>query len=159
MKSIDTFAKAGVYGVVFEGIKYFAKKDGTIKHGSDYVYPSDVLKKHFEIFRDKLHDRGMKFYSGENRLRSMGDDLCCCGIDGMGWRPNRANLNHYLFDRENYVRENYVFTDSMNSTRGNGCFQAISQDSLSTRFYSDKTFSEIVSLFARSKKFLKTLLP
>ena len=31
----------------------------------------------------------MKFYSGENRLRAMGDSMTCCGIDGLeGFKGN-----------------------------------------------------------------------
>ena len=35
----------------------------------------------------------MKFYSGENRLRPMGDSMTCCGIDGLeGFKGNDYNL-------------------------------------------------------------------
>ncbi|MDR2927586.1 MAG: hypothetical protein LBV41_05215 [Cytophagaceae bacterium] len=154
LKSIDYLHEAGVYGVVLEGMKYFQKKEQTVKLGNDYVYPSDLLKKHFEIFREKLHSKGMKFYSGENRLRSMGDDLCCCGIDGLGWKANTANLNHYLFDRQNYR-----FTDSMRTACGNHCFSSINQDSKAKKILNENTFEKIMNLYATSGKFLKVLLP
>ena len=154
LKNIDRFHDAGVYGVVFEGMKYFQKKPGTVKLGNDYVYPSEILKEHFEMFKEKLHAKGMKFYSGENRLRSMGDDLCCCGIDGLGWKVNTANLSHYLFDRENYR-----FTDSMRTSMGNSCFASSNQDSMAIRTLNELTFEEIMNLYAKSSKFLKLLIP
>ena len=153
-ENIDLFHDAGVYGVVFEGIKYFSQQTGTVKLGNDYVYPVNALRRNFETFKEKLHSKGMKFYSGENRLRSMGDDLCCCGIDGLGWKVNTANLNHYLFDRENYK-----FTDSMQTSSGNVCFSAMNQDSISKTTLRNLTFQEIMNLYAKSSKFLKVLIP
>ena len=154
LKSIDYFHDAGVHGVVFEGMKYFKKKNNTVKLGNDYVYPSDILKQHFEAFKEKLHEKGMKFYSGENRLRAMGDDLCCCGIDGLGWKPNTANLNHYLFNKANYK-----FTNSMHTNKGNACFFSINQASIVKKILREKTFEEVMHLYANSSKFLKMLLP
>lgn len=154
LKNIDRFNDAGVYGVVFEGIKYFSKQTGTVKLGNDYVYPANALRRNFEIFKEKLHSKGMRFYSGENRLRSMGDDLCCCGIDGMGWKPNTANLNHYLFDRVNYK-----FTESMRTSKGNGCFSSINQDSKAKTTLQELTFEDVMNLYAKSSKFLKMLVP
>jgi len=154
LRNLDLFQKAGVYGVVFEGIKFLQKKKETIKLGNDYVYSAEILKKHFEIFRLELHKRGMKFYSGENRLRSMGDDLCCCGIDGLEWKANTANLNHFLYDKENFN-----FTESMNTCNGNNCFTALNQDSISKQILIEKTFKEVMQLYAKSKRFLKVLMP
>jgi hypothetical protein len=154
LRNIDYFHDAGVYGVVFEGMKYFHKKENTVKLGNDYVYQSELLREHFTVFKQKLHGLGMKFYSGENRLRSIGDDLCCCGIDGLGWKVNTANLNHYLFDRENYK-----FTDAMRTSAGNGCFSSINQDTKAKKTLKEHTFEEIMNLYSRSSKFLKILLP
>jgi len=98
-RSVPIFAKAGVYGCVFESIKYQYKAEGTIKLRGDFVYPSEDLERDFKELRKICHDNGLRFYCGENRLRGMGDSLCCCGIEGLGWERNTANLNHYLFDR------------------------------------------------------------
>ncbi len=108
MQTLDKYKEVGVYGIVVEGIKYFKKTKGTVKAGGDYVYPIDVLRSHFEAIKNKAHRLGLRFYCGENRLRSMSDDLCCCGVDGLGWKTNKANLNHYHFDRENFA-----YTDQM----------------------------------------------
>lgn len=95
--NISDWADAGAYDVIFEGMKFQKKKRGLVKCGADMVYPVEVLKKDFSRLRDECHKWGLKFYSGENRLRRMGDDLTCCGIDGMeGFDPNRYNLNHLL---------------------------------------------------------------
>lgn len=36
--------------------------------------------------------------NGENRLRGMGDGLCCCGVEGVpGFVGNTFNYNHFIF--------------------------------------------------------------
>jgi hypothetical protein len=153
MNSIDLFHKAGVYGVIFEGMKYTVKKPGTIKLKGDFVYPVDELRKHFEVFKSKLHRLGMKFYSGENRLRSMGDSLCCCGIDGMGWRPNTANLNHRLYDKQSYV-----FTDKMKETGNTVVFYAMAQETMKRHFFKKHSFADIME-YMMSQGYYQCLIP
>lgn len=139
LKSIDLFHEVGGAGVIFEGMKYIVKKPGTIKLKGDFVFPVDDLRKHFQVFKDKLHKLGMKFYAGENRLRAMGDSLCCCGIDGMGWKPNTGNLNHKIYDVDNYV-----FSPSQKAKGNTRCFLAINQDTLSRKYYAGLSFEEVM---------------
>lgn len=95
--NIPKLAEAGVHGITIEGMKFVKKKDGMVKVGGDFCYPEHLLKHDFEILRDKCHKHGMSFYCAENRLRSMGDDMCCCGVDGLpGFQPNNYNLSHLL---------------------------------------------------------------
>lgn len=95
--SLEKIKEVGVYGVIIEGMKYRNKKPGLIKIGSDYTYPYEVIKKDFMKLKNKAHKLGLKIYAGENRLRKFGDNLTCCGIDGLdGFKPNIFNLNHIL---------------------------------------------------------------
>lgn len=97
MQSVQQFAEAGAYGIVVEGMKYAKKKPGLVKVGGDFCYPLADLCERFEALKEEAHRLGMKFYSGENRLRSMGDDMCCCGIDGLeGFKGNAFNICHIL---------------------------------------------------------------
>lgn len=97
IKSLEKFAEAGAYGIIVEGFKFKKAKKGTVKVGGDSVYPVAALKPKFAQLKENAHKLGMKFYSGENRLRSMGDDLCCCGIDGLkGFKGNSFNVNHII---------------------------------------------------------------
>lgn len=93
MKNIPRLAEAGVYGVVVEGMKFYKNKPGMVKVGGDVCYPLHILRPHFEAIKAECHRHGMKFYSGENRLRAMGDSMTCCGIDGLeGFKGNDYNL-------------------------------------------------------------------
>lgn len=152
-KSLQEFAEAGVYGCVFEAMKYQYKAKGTIKLQGDFVYPSKLLERHFKVFKQECHKLGMRFYSGENRLRSMGDNLCCCGIEGMGWKPNTANLNHILYDRENVL-----VTESMKKTRTCQVFKSIFQDTLSTRALKELSFSKMLDFAKQSPPHISQLI-
>lgn len=109
IKAIPKYAKAGIHGVILEAMKYTKSNiEGLVSVGSDRCYPVSALLPQYEAIKRACHKYGLKFYCGENRLRGLSDELCCCGIEGMGWRENKANLNHYLFDRDNFV-----FTEKM----------------------------------------------
>lgn len=96
-KNIPRFAESGAYGAIFEGMKFRIKQKGLVKVGGDLCYPVSALKPRFEELKKICHKNGIKFYSGENRLRKMGDSLCCCGIDGMdGFLENKYNINHFV---------------------------------------------------------------
>ena len=97
MESIKKIADAGAYAIIVEGMKFARKKDGLVKVGGDWCYPLDDLGERFAEMKAEAHKLGMKFYSAENRLRPMGDHLCCCGIDGMpGFKANNFNINNII---------------------------------------------------------------
>lgn len=152
-KSIELFSKAGVHGVVFEGIKYLKKVPGTVRLQGDFVYPSSLYKEQFSVFKKMLHERGMKFYCGENRLRSMGDSLCCCGVEGMGWRVNTANLNHYLYDRKNFK-----FTDAMQKEGSGVVFKPLNQSAIGSAVCR-MDYKKLMEMYTRDLGVVSTLLP
>lgn len=97
--SLNDFKSAGAYGVIFEGMKYTSRPNNNRyeleRVGGDLCYNKKLLQEHFELFRDKAHDLGLKFFVGENRLRTMGDSLCCCGCADL-FQINTFNCNHLL---------------------------------------------------------------
>lgn len=104
LKNIKLFRDAGAYGVVVEAIKFFDKQPGTVKFFGDNVYPLSVLKPHFFSIKEECHRNGLKFFSGENRLRSMGDSLTCCGCGDLEvFRPNKCNLNYAKLSPQDFV--------------------------------------------------------
>ena len=93
MENIPRIKEAGAYGIVTEGMKFAKAKPGMIRIGGDSCYPRAVLERDFLQIRQEAHRNGLRFYCGENRLRAMGDDMCCCGIDGLpGFKGNDYNL-------------------------------------------------------------------
>ena len=93
MKNIPRVKEAGVYGIVAEGMKFAKAKPGMVRIGGDSCYPKDVLERDFLRIKQEAHRNSLRFFSGENRLRAMGDDMCCCGIENLpGFKGNDYNL-------------------------------------------------------------------
>lgn len=102
--NLKRFKDAGAYGIIIEGMKWNSKHKGLVRVGGDFTYPISVIMKDFLQFREEAHRLGLKIYAGENRIRSLGDSLTCCGTDGMeGFIPLTYNLNHRVFDKQSMV--------------------------------------------------------
>lgn len=145
MSEIELLADAGVHGIILEGMKYQKRVvEGLVKHGGDYVYPAEMLLTQFQAIKKRAHAFGLKFYAGENRLRSLGDELCCCGIEELGWRENKANLNHILFD-PNGVE----FTDKMKEIDTAMPFKAISQEGIETHRLKLSSYAKEIVMHAK----------
>jgi len=108
LKNLSGYKQAGVYGIVVEGLKTLKKKAPCIERvAGDFCIPIQALRQDFSEIKAECRRLGLTFFSGENRLRTMGDSLCCCGVEGLeGWRVNRGNLNHIYFGQP-------VFTEAM----------------------------------------------
>ena len=139
MNSLEKFAEAGAYGVIIEGMKFRKIKKGLVRVGGDSVYPIGALKPKVAQIKEKAHKLGMKFYSGENRLRSMGDDLCCCGIDGLeGFKSNSFNINHIINGGE------FEMTPAMENPGTAVCFKTCYQQAGSWAKIKDMSFKDLL---------------
>lgn len=135
LRNLPRVKAAGAHGVVVEGMKFAKAKPGLVRVGGDCVYPIELLRADFEQIKAEAHRCGLVFYSGENRLRNMGDDMTCCGIEGLdGFKPNTYNLcmmingkNPQPTERMKQVGTADAFK-TLNQTAGSG--QKISKQSL-----------------------------
>lgn len=155
LRQIEQYQDIGVYGITIEGIKYKRKYKNLIRICGDFCYPFELLKSDFLQIKDKCHIHGLKFYSAENRLRSFGDSLCCCGIDGLtGFKPNTYNLNHFLFDKENFIP-----TQSMQQIGTSRVYSAINQNSLAVQVFRKNSMKVIMDICSKDKAMINALLP
>ena len=135
MANIPRLAEAGVYGIVLEGMKFSKAKAGMIRIGGDCCYPKKVLEQDFVRLRQEAHHHGMRFFSGENRLRAMGDDMCCCGIEGLpGFKGNDYNLCMILNGKAPDP------TETMKKTGTGGCFKSLRQSAGTGRRINRQSF-------------------
>lgn len=79
----------------------------------------------------------------------MGDSLCCCGIDGLGWQENKYNLNHFLYDKDGYIP-----TDNMKMEGTSYCFQSLKQESKTREVLKRLSFASCMDLFTKDIDFL-----
>ena len=128
MQNIPRLKDAGVYGIVIEGMKFMKAKQGMVKVGGDCCYPKEVLERDFKQIRQEAHRNGLRFFCGENRLRSMGDDMCCCGIENLpGFKGNDYNLCMILNGK------NPTPTENMKTVGTGIVFHTIYQDAGSSK--------------------------
>jgi DNA repair photolyase len=101
IKSMDLYSKIGVYGIVVEGMKYRTKRKDTVRFEGDNVINIDMLRSSLNRVKSAAHEAGLVFLCGENRLRSMGDSLTCCGCEGLdGFNVNTYNINSFNCGRK-----------------------------------------------------------
>lgn len=152
--NISRFAQAGAYGVIFEGMKFVIKKNGLIKLGGDFVYPLKQLKPRFAELKQECHKHGLKFYSGENRLRKMGDSLCCCGVDGMsGFNVNTYNINHFING------DTTTATEAMKQKGTTACFKGKYQGAGQTKIIMSRSFENLMlSEYMNNKEYYQNIL-
>jgi len=144
LRNIKSLSDVGVFGVTIEGLKLKKKTKGMTKMGADYVFPLTILKPMYEQIKEQAHECGLRFYSAENRLRAMGDDLCCCGIDGLGWNTNKGNLNHIYYGTPE-------FGDNMTIPKNNQAFINGNQSTMMMHAVKGKTYKELMESISRSK--------
>lgn len=145
IKWLPAYRDAGAHGVIFEGFKSKTLFTGSIQFKGDQCFPIEVLRSDFLFLRDAAHRLGLKFYSGENRLRSLGDSLTCCGIDGLsGFVPNVANLNHV-------VNGEIVYREAMQKIGTGDCFKASLQYAGSTKILSKMSYSDLMEVVKNSR--------
>jgi hypothetical protein len=141
--NIQTFKDAGVYGVILEGMKYTKKPKncaGLVKVAGDYCYDVDILRSDFIKIKKRCHEVGLKFFSGENRLRCMGDSMTCCGCEGLpGFEPNKFNCS-YIYNKQN-AETIEGQKKPLTETESSAIFSGMIQNSSSKKF-AGYTFEE-----------------
>ena len=146
LETLPKLKEAGVYGVTIEGMKFIKKKNGLVKVGGDFCYPVDKLKPKYQQIKDKCHELGLAFYCAENRLRTMGDAMCCCGVEGVeGFQTNKNNLIH-LFNGDKLE-----YTDKQKEKDTAGCFKSCFQSAGYSQFIKDKTYEEMTNYVLNNK--------
>lgn len=137
LENLPKLKEAGVYGITVEGMKFVKTKQGLEKLAGDYVYPMEALRHDFEIIKEKCHENGLAFFSAENRLREMGDGMCCCGIEGLeGFRTNTFNICHLL---NGCMGEP---TEKMSEPKTSKCFGAMYQSTAKGKVYDTASFKD-----------------
>lgn len=138
---IDIIADTGAYGVIYEAMKMQKKVEGMVKLGGDFVYEKSLLESKFLSLKNKCHKNNLVFLCGENRLRSMGDSLTCCGCEGLeGFENiNRCNLNFLKL-----APEQYYATEGQKKIGVADVFAALAQTAAGHSWLTSKSFEDCI---------------
>lgn len=138
LENLEKFKTAGAYGITIEGMKFIKKQKNLIRLGSDYVYHKNDLERDFIEIKAKCKELGLTFYCAENRLRKMGENLCCCGVDGIeGFKVNEYNKNHI---------NNLKPTEKMKEKGTAKVFSSLKQTTISNNYTKEKSFLDVMNL-------------
>lgn len=149
IKLAKAYKDRGVYGIAIEGLKTKSRALGMVKHYGDFVIPLGKIKSDFIAIKKVFNSYGMKVYGAENRLRSLGDSLTCCGVEGLeGFKVNTYNLNHLKFDKENAVATKAM----LEKGKGLMGFKSLAQDSVMEKTIRNYTFKELMDIYYNSHK-------
>lgn len=135
--NLEKFKEAGAYGVVIEGMKFSKKVDGLVKVAGDFTYPYNLILSDFLKLQKEAHRLGLRIFAGENRIRKYGDDLTCCGIEGLeGFKANVYNLNHILNGDKQVPDKNMKMLEKGTAD----CFRSLTQDTPHAQKYKNQSF-------------------
>lgn len=150
INNLKLFKEAGAYGVIIEGMKFNKKKPGLVKVGTDFTYALDDIRNDILEIKKECHRLGLRCFSGENRTRALGDNLCCCGIENLeGFKENTFNLNHIINGKKPEYTENMT-------KKGTGrVFTALYQNTINGKRLKNESFvGEMINTAKNKKKFI-----
>ena len=139
LENIPKLKDAGAYGITIEGLKTTRAINGFVKCGGEFVYPVETLKRHYWLIKSACEKAGLHFFCAENRLRTMGESLCCCGCEGVeGFKTNHFNINHIV------AGEVVESTEKMREIGTAVPFKAIYQDAGSYEYIKRNSMASIM---------------
>jgi hypothetical protein len=149
--TIPALADSGAHGVVIEGWKFFSLQQNTYKLAGDVVFDLDYLAPAIQKIGAAVRAIGLKFYVGENRLRFLGDNVCCCGVaDLPGFKPNKANLNHLLAG-------DYEATQAQCEKKTGGVFAVLGQTAPAHAMARPLSFNSLMQAMGQTYSMLKLM--
>ena len=99
LKEIPRYKDAGIYGISISAFYSFKKQKGMTKYGRTYQFSNDFLFPRYKEIKEECHKYGIEFLCSECGLDHMGDNLNCCGCNGLdGFTPNTFNVSHLAYD-------------------------------------------------------------
>lgn len=149
IKNLPRFRQAGAYGVIVEAIKRTkaVKGENLVRVGGDLTYPYSVIKEDFLRIKQEAHKAGLRVFAGENRIRSLGDNLTCCGIENLpGFVPNVFNLNHFV---NGDITEP---TEGMKQPKSGNCFRSTVANTIQGRFLQENSFAHNMGWYYKNHK-------
>jgi hypothetical protein len=103
-EALSRYKEMGIYGIIVEGlhVRDYDKAKGLPVLDKERCYSDrtwriryNILKEDFIEIKEYCHQLGLRFLCGEEDLRELSDEPCCCGTAGLPrFDNNTANINH-----------------------------------------------------------------
>ena len=99
LKEIPRYKDAGIYGISVSAFYSLKKQKGMVRYGNAYQFPNESLYPKYLELKKQCHKYGVVFLCSESGLDHLGDNLNCCGCDGLeDFKPNTFNVSHIAYD-------------------------------------------------------------
>lgn len=99
MQEIPRYKQAGIYAICVSAFYSLKKQKGMTRYGNSYQFPNELLYPKYLELKEQCHKNGVVFLCSECGLDHLGDNLNCCGCDGLeDFKPNVFNVSHLAYD-------------------------------------------------------------
>ena len=99
LREISRYKEAGIYSISISGFYSSKKQKGMTRYGNSYQFPNEFLYPRYMEIKSECHKHGIEFLCSECGLDHIGDNLNCCGCNGLeDFKPNTFNVSHLAYD-------------------------------------------------------------
>lgn len=99
LAEIPRYKEAGIYAISVSAFYSTKKQKGMTRYGNTYQFSNDLLYPKYLELRNECRKYGIGFLCSENGLDHLGDNLNCCGCNGLeAFKPNTFNVSHLAYD-------------------------------------------------------------
>lgn len=99
LKEIPRYKEAGIYAISISAFYSQKKQKGMVRYGNSYQFSNELLYPKYMEIKAECHKYGIEFLCSESGLDHIGDNLNCCGCNGLeDFKPNTFNLSHIAYD-------------------------------------------------------------
>lgn len=147
LREIPRYKEAGIYGISISAFYSPKKQKGMVRYGNAYQFPNELLYPKYKQIREECHKYGVEFLCSEGGLDHMGDNLNCCGCNGLeDFKPNTFNISHLAYDEETPKA-----TEAMKEKDTYQPFKGIGQTQAWAMKCKDKSFEELMFEVGKDK--------
>ena len=140
LQEIPRYKEAGIYAISVSAFYTLKKQKGMTRYGNAYQFPNEFLYPKYLELKEQCHKYGIVFLCSECGLDHLGDNLNCCGCDGLeDFKPNTFNVSHLAYDDIEPQA-----TEAMKATDTYQPFKAIGQNQAWAMKCKDKSFEELM---------------
>lgn len=140
LKEIKRYKEVGVYAISVSSFYSLKKQKGMSKNGNYYTFSNDFLYPKYMELKKQCAKNGIEFLCSECGLDHLGDNLNCCGCNGLeDFKGNNFNVSHLAYDE---IKPEA--TEAMKQNDTYQPFKGIGQNQIWAMKCKNKSFEELM---------------